>query len=166
MSYAQTLLPEFDHEMASTRKVLERVPDDKLDWRAHPKSNTIGWNANHIADLPDWSVSVFTEPGYDFAPAGGQRYQMPSLKTAREMVALFDANVAKARAALLTLKDESLNDPWTLRGGERIIFTMPRVMVICSFLMNHIIHHRAILAVYLRLNNIAVPGLYGPSGDE
>ena len=166
MSFAQSILPEFDHEMASTRKVLERIPDDKLNWRAHPKSNTIGWNANHIAELPGWSVSIVTESGYDFAPVGGERYQSPKLTSTREIVELFDRNFAEARKALAALKDESLNDPWTLRGGERIIFTMPRSAVIRSFLMNHIIHHRAILSVYLRLNNIPVPGLYGPSGDE
>jgi uncharacterized damage-inducible protein DinB len=160
------LLPEFDHEMAGTRKVLERIPDDKFEWRAHPKSNTIGWNANHLADLPGWSISIMTEPGYDFAPVDGPKYQMPALKSAREIVELFDRNVAKAREALASLKDEALNDNWTLRGGERVIFTMPRVAVIRSFLMNHIIHHRAILCVYLRLNDIPVPALYGPSGDE
>lgn len=166
MSYAATLLPEFDHEMANTRKVLERIPNDKLDWRAHSKSNTIGWNANHLADLPGWSVSIVTEPGYDFAPVGGKPYQMPALKSRDEIVAMFDRNVASARAAIAQLKDEALNDGWTLRGGDRIIFTMPRVAVLRSFLMNHIIHHRAILSVYLRLNDIPVPALYGPSGDE
>jgi uncharacterized damage-inducible protein DinB len=166
MPYAEAHLPEFDHEMTSTRKVLGRIPDDKLDWKAHPKSNTIGWNANHIAELPGWSTSIFTQSGYDFAPVGGERYQSPNLKTTREIVELFDRNVVAAREALANLKDESLNDPWTLRGGDRIIFTMPRSAVIRSFLMNHIIHHRAILSVYLRLNDIPVPGLYGPSGDE
>jgi uncharacterized damage-inducible protein DinB len=166
MSYAASLLPEFDREMASTRKVLERIPDNKLDWKAHPKSNTMGWNANHLADLPGWSVSILTEPGYDFAPVGGKQYQMPALKSTKEIVALFDRNVASARKAIESLKDESLGDPWTLRGGDRVIFTMPRVAVIRGFLMNHIIHHRAILSVYLRLNDIPVPALYGPSGDE
>jgi uncharacterized damage-inducible protein DinB len=166
MSYAQTLLPEFDQEMANTRKVLERIPDDQLDWRAHPKSNTIGWNANHIAELPGWSLSIFTESGFDFAPLGGERYQSPKLTTRQDILDLFDRNVAEARKHLVELKDESLNDPWTLRGGERVIFTMPRAAVIRSFLMNHIIHHRAILCVYLRLNNIPVPGMYGPTGDE
>jgi uncharacterized damage-inducible protein DinB len=166
MSYAQTILPEFDHEMASTRKVLERIPDDKLDWRAHPKSNTIGWNANHLAELPGWSVSIVTQNAFDFAPVGGERYRSPKLTSSREIVELFDRNVADARKAFASLKDESLNDPWTLRGGERVIFTMPRAAVVRGFLMNHIIHHRAILCVYLRLNNIPVPGLYGPSGDE
>ena len=166
MSYAENALPEFDHEMAATRKVIERIPDDKLEWKAHPKSNTIGWNANHLADLPGWGTNIVTQPGYDFAPTHGPRYQTPSLKTTKEILDLFDRNVATARKALSELKDESLDDSWTLRGGERIIFTMPRRSVIRSFLMNHIIHHRAILAVYLRLNDIPVPGLYGPSGDE
>jgi uncharacterized damage-inducible protein DinB len=166
MSYAESALPEFDQEMASTRKVLERIPDDKLDWRAHSKSNTIGWNANHLADLPGWSVSILSQPGFDFAPPDGERYQTPSLKTTKEIVALFDKNVASARKALTALKDEAVNDMWTLCGGERVIFTMPRAAVYRSFLMNHIIHHRAIVCVYLRLNDIPVPGLYGPSGDE
>jgi uncharacterized damage-inducible protein DinB len=166
MSYADTHLPEFDHEMASTRKVLERVPDDKLDWRAHPKSNTIGWNANHLAELPGWAVNILTQPIFDFAPVNGERYQSPKLTSRKEIIELFDRNVAEARKALADAKDESMNDAWTLRGGERVIFTMPRAAVVRSFLMNHIIHHRAILSVYLRLNDIPVPGMYGPSGDE
>jgi uncharacterized damage-inducible protein DinB len=166
MPYAAMILPEFDQEMASTRKVLERVPDDKLEWRSHPKSNTIGWNANHLAELPGWSVSIVMQAGYDFAPVGGQPYQSPKLTSRREILELFDRNVAEARQAIAALRDESLNDPWTLRGGERVIFTMPRSSVLRSFLMNHMIHHRAILTVYLRLNDIPVPALYGPSGDE
>ena len=166
MSYAESHLPEFDHEMASTRKVLERIPDDKLDWQAHAKSNTIGWNANHLAELPGWAVDILTQPGFDFAPVDGERYQSPKLTSRKEILELFDRNVADARKALAEAKDESMNDPWTLRGGERVIFTMPRAAVVRSFLMNHIIHHRAILGVYLRLNDIPVPGMYGPSGDE
>src|SRR4051794_28664927 len=157
MSYSQTILPEFDQEMASTRKVLERIPDDKLAWKAHPKSNTIGWNANHLADLPGWAVSIFTQPEYDFSPVGGPAYKTPSLQSTKAIVEAFDRNVASARKAIQSAKDESMNDMWTLRGGERVIFTMPRATVARSFLMNHIIHHRAILSVYLRLNDIPVP---------
>ena len=120
----------------------------------------------NFADLPGWGVSILTQPDFDFSPPGGQRYQTPALKSTKEIVALFDQNVANARKALAAVKDESMNDMWTLRGGERVIFTMPRSAVVRSFLMNHIIHHRAILSVYLRLNDIPVPGLYGPSGDE
>ncbi len=99
-------------------------------------------------------------------PPGGPRYETPSLKTTKEILALFDKNVAAARKALAEVKDSSMGDQWTLRGGDRVIFTMPRAAVARSFLMNHIIHHRAILCVYLRLNDIPVPGMYGPSGDE
>jgi uncharacterized damage-inducible protein DinB len=166
MSYAEATLPEFDQEMASTRKVLERIPDDKLNWQAHPKSHTMGWNANHLADLPGWSISILTQPDFDFAPPNGPRYETPKLASTKEILALFDKNVAAARKALAEVKDSSMADQWTLRGGDRVIFTMPRAAVYRGFMMNHIIHHRAILCVYLRLNNIPVPGMYGPSGDE
>lgn len=166
MSYADSILPEFDHEMASTRKVLERVPDDKLDWRPHPKSNTIGWNANHLAELPGWSVSILTQPNYDFAPIGGERYQSPKLTSRREILELFDRNVAQARKALANAKDDTMGDAWSLLAGGNPIFTMPRAAVVRGFLLSHMIHHRAILCVYLRLNDIPIPALYGPSGDE
>jgi uncharacterized damage-inducible protein DinB len=166
MSYAETLLPEFDHEMASTRKVLERLPDDKLDWRPHSKSNTIGWNANHLADLPGWAVAILTQPQLDYAPVGGPRYESPKLGTRQEILTLFDRNVARAREAISAVKDDEMNAMWSLLGGGKTIFTQPRSAVMRSFVMNHMIHHRAILCVYLRLNDIPVPGMYGPSGDE
>ena len=97
MSYADTILPEFDQEMASTRKVLERIPDDKLGWQAHPKSHTIGWNANHVADIPNWLVMVLSQPSLDIAPVGAEPYPFPKLTTTREIVELFDRNVASAQ---------------------------------------------------------------------
>lgn len=166
MSYADTILPELDHEMASTRTVLERVPDDKLDWRPHPKSNTIGWNANHLAELPGWGISILTQPQFDFAPVGGQRYESPKLRTRQAILDLFDRNVASIRKAITEVHDKDMSQPWSLVGGGKTIFTMPRGAVIRSFVLNHMIHHRAILSVYLRLNDIPVPGMYGPSGDE
>ncbi len=166
MSYSQTILPEFDQEMANTRKVLERLPEDKLDWRAHPKSNTIGWNANHLAEIPGWVEGMLTQPSWDFAPAGGQGYQSPKLMTRQEILNLFDRNVVAARKAIAAAKDEEMTQPWSLLQGGKLIFTMPRAAVIRNFILNHLIHHHAILCVYLRLNNIAVPGMYGPSGDE
>jgi uncharacterized damage-inducible protein DinB len=166
MSYVETLLPEFDHEMASTRKVLERLPDDKLDWRPHAKSNTIGWNANHLADLPAWAVIILGQPQFDFAPAGGQRYELPKLGTRQEILDLFDRNVATARKAIEAVRDDQMNAMWSLLGGGKTIFTQPRSAVMRSFVLNHMIHHRAILCVYMRLNDIPVPGMYGPSGDE
>ena len=166
MSYAETVLPEFDEEMAKTRSVLERVPDDKLDWRAHPKSNTIGWNANHLAEIPGWVEQTLTLPFLDFAPAGGEPYQSPELTTRREIVELFDRNVAAARTAIASVEDHVMAQPWSCLQAGNPLFTMPRVMVIRYFLLNHVVHHRAILCVYLRLNAIPVPGMYGPSGDE
>jgi uncharacterized damage-inducible protein DinB len=166
MSFAQSFLPEFDHETANTRKVLERVPEDKLDWKPHPKSNTIGWNANHLADLPAWGVSVLTQPQFDFAPVGGKRFELPKLRTRKEILDLFDSNVASMRKAITEVKDEEMGKMWSLLAGGNPIFTMPRTAVLRSFVMNHTIHHRAILCVYLRLNDIPVPGMYGPTGDE
>src|SRR5262245_23600978 len=166
MSYAETILPEFDQEMASTRKVLEQVPDDKFDWKAHPKSHTIGWNANHLPEILDWVPMILTTPSWDFAPVGGKRYESPTLTTRKAVLELFDRNVAAARKAIAAVKDEDVGKMWSLLVGGESLFTMPRAAVIRSFVLNHTIHHRAILCVYLRLNDIAVPGMYGPSGDE
>ena len=166
MSYADTVLPEFDQEMANTRKVLERVPDDKLEWQPHPKSHTIGWNANHLASLPDWLVHTIATPSLDIAPVGGKRIELPKLASQKEILDLFDQKAAAARAAIVAAKDEDMAAMWTLLAGGNPIFTMPRSAVVRSVVLNHMIHHRAILCVYLRLNDIPVPGMYGPSGDE
>lgn len=166
MKYAEMILPEFDQEMASTRKVLERIPEDKLEWKAHPKSHTIGWNANHVADIPIWLVMVLTKSSLDIAPVGAPPYQSPNLATRREILELFDRNVAAARQAITNVKDEDVGKPWSLEQGGKPIFTMPKGAVVRSMVLNHLIHHRAHLCVYLRLNNIPVPGMYGPSGDE
>ncbi len=166
MTYAESLLPEFDQEMANTRKVLERIPDDKLDWKAHPKSHTIGWNANHVADIPSWLVVVLTTPSLDVAPVGGEPHSSPKLTSGREIVELFDRNVAAARKAITELKEDTLGEPWTLAQAGNPLFTMPRRDVIRSMVLNHLMHHRAHLCVYLRLNDLPVPGMYGPSGDE
>jgi uncharacterized damage-inducible protein DinB len=164
MSYAETVLPEFDQEMANTRKVLERIPDDKLDWKPHPKSHTIGWNANHVADIPNWLVMVLNTPSLDIAPVGGESYASPKLTSRAEIVEQFDRNVAAARKAITEAKD--VDSPWSLLQAGNPIFTMPRAAVIRSMVLNHIMHHRAHLLVYLRLNDVPVPGMYGPSGDE
>jgi uncharacterized damage-inducible protein DinB len=166
MTYAETVLPEFDQEMANTRKVLERIPDDKLDWQAHPRSHTIGWNANHVADLPNWLVETLTKPALDIAPVGGKPYAFAKLTSRQEILALFDRNVAAARKAIAAVKDEDMRSMWTLSQGGKPLFTMPRSAVVRGVVLNHIIHHRAHLCVYLRLNDIPVPGMYGPSGDE
>lgn len=166
MSLSQMLLPEFDQEMARTRKVLERVPEDKLEWKAHPKSNTIGWNANHLAEIVGWAVMTLTTPSVDLAPPNGPRYQSPRLSKRAEILDLFDRNVAAARKMLASTTDEQFAQSWSLLKAGQPMFTMPRLAVIRGFVLNHTIHHRAVLCVYLRLNDIPVPGIYGPSGDE
>jgi uncharacterized damage-inducible protein DinB len=166
MTYAETILPEFDQEMAKTRKVLERLPDDKLDWQPHPKSHTIGWNASHIADLPNWIVVTLTSPSLDFAPVGGEPYAFPKLSSGQEILEHFDRNVAAARKAITEVTDVDMAATWTLLRAGQPIFTMPRSAVVRGMVLNHLIHHRAHLCVYLRLNDLPVPGMYGPSGDE
>ena len=166
MNYSETILPEFDQEMAKTRKVLERVPEDKLDWRAHPTSNTIGWNANHLAEILGWVDGMLTMPSWDIAPPGGPPYQSPKLTRGQEILDLFDRNVAAARKAIAAVKDEEMAQQWSLLQAGKPFFTMPRTAMIRTFVLNHVIHHRAILCVYLRLNDIPVPGMYDPSGVE
>ena len=166
MTFAETILPEFDQEMASTRKVLERIPEDKLDWRADPTSNTIGWNANHLAEIPGWVEPTLLHSTLEMAPVGGPRYESPKLTTRKEILDLFDRNVAAGRTAIGKVREETLGEMWSLAEGGKALLTMPRAAAFRGFVLNHLIHHRAILTVYLRLNNISVPALYGPSGDE
>ena len=166
MTYAQAILPELEQELASTRKVLERVPEDKFDWRPTPTSNTLGWNANHIAELPGWGVGTLTGESFDFAPPGGERYQSPNFQTRRELLELFDRDAAALKAAVKGVSDADVGKPWSLLSGGQVIFTMPRAAVLRSFVISHMIHHRAMLIMGLRLNGIKVPGMYGPSGEE
>jgi uncharacterized damage-inducible protein DinB len=166
MTYAEQILPEFDQEMANTRKVLERVPADKLDWKAHPKLNTIGWNANHLAEIPAWVEGTLTRDSWDIAPADGEPYRSPKLTSPKAILELFDKNVAAGRKALAAAQDEDMGKMWSLLQAGKPLFTMPRSVIIRSFVLNHLIHHRAHLCVYLRLNGVPVPGMYGPSGDE
>jgi uncharacterized damage-inducible protein DinB len=166
MTISQSLLPEFDNEMANTRKTLERVPDDKFDWKPHPKSFALGPLANHVATLVGWTADTIDKESFDLAPAGGQTFQPPQPKNRAELLSTFDQGVAAARAAIAGASDEHLLKSWSLLNGGQVIMSMPRVAVLRNFVMNHIIHHRAQLGVYLRLNDIPVPAIYGPSADE
>jgi len=165
MPISQALLPEFDHEMANTRKTLERAPDAKWNWKPHEKSGQLGWLVTHLANLPGWGASVLTSDSFDFAP-GGKMIELPKAATTKEALEIFDKNVADLRAALAASTDEQLMKPWSLLQNGNPIFTMPRVAVLRSMIMNHSIHHRAQLGVYFRLNDVAVPGNYGPTADE
>jgi uncharacterized damage-inducible protein DinB len=166
VSIAQSILPEFDQEMASTRKVLERIPEDKLEWKAHPKSNSIGWVSSHLAEIPGWVEGTLSQDSWDINPPGGEPYRTPKLASRKQVLDAFDAGVASARKAIAATKDEAFLKQWSLLSGGAPIVTMPRIAVVRSFILNHTIHHRAILCVYLRLNDVPVPGMYGPSGDE
>lgn len=166
MRLSDILLPEFDQEMAGTRRVLERVPDGRFDWRPHERSMPLGYLASHLAELPSWIVMVLEKDSLDIAPPGGEPYRSRELGSRDELLQAFDANVAAGREALSGAADEVFGESWSLLRGGETMFTMPRLAVLRNMVLNHAIHHRAQLGVYLRLNGVPVPGLYGPSADE
>jgi len=166
MSIAQSLLPEFDAEMKATRTVLERVPEDKLEWRPHEKSMPLGQLAHHIARLPQWGSMTFQSTEIDLASPEAKDWRLDPPKTRAEILNLFDSSSAEARQALMSASDADFNVPWTLRMGDRKFFTIPRSAVYRQMVMSHSIHHRAQLTVYFRLVGIPVPPLYGPTADE
>ena len=166
MAISESLLPEFDQEIAGARRTLERVPADKFDWRPHPKSGTMVWLAGHLANLPSWAPLTINQDELDMAPGGKPLDPPPPPADAEALVATFDRCAAEARAAIAGASDADLMKPWTLLSNGRTLMTLPKVAVLRSFVMNHLIHHRAQLGVYLRLNDIPVPSIYGPSADE
>jgi len=166
MTIGQSMLGEFDQEMQNTRKVLERCPDEKWNWKPHEKSGTLGWLAGHVATMVDWLPTTLTTEELDYAPVGGPSWQPPKIDNRKELLAVFDKNVTASRAALAEVSDADLMKNWKLLAGGQEIFTMPRVACIRGMVMNHLIHHRAQLTVYYRLLGVPVPGLYGPSADE
>ena len=166
MSISESMLPEFDHEVAGVRTTLERVPGDKLDWKPHPKSGSMGWLAGHLANLPIWAVLTVEQDELDLLPGGKPLPQPPPPTDAADLVATLDRNAAAARAAIAGAGDADLLRPWSLLQNVVTLMTLPKVAVLRNFVFNHLIHHRAQLGVYLRLNDIAVPPLYGPSADE
>src|SRR3954452_23370798 len=165
MPIRDALLPEFDQEMTSARKTLERVPDEKFSWKPHEKSSSMGSLAGHLANLPSWASLAIKEDSLDLAP-GGVPVHTPPLNSTAEVLATFDKNIADARVAIAGASDEQLFQPWSLMMNGKTLMTVPRAVVLRSFVMNHLIHHRAQLGVYLRLNDIPVPSVYGPSADE
>lgn len=166
MKYAQQHLPEFDQEMATTRRVLERLQAGSWNFKPHEKSNTIGWNASHIADSVSWVEAMLIGPDFDIHPPGGQPHDVPALTSPAAALELFDLNARSARLAIERVRDETLSENWSLLYQGSPIFTMPRAAAMRTWFFSHMIHHRAILTVYMRLNNIPVPGIYGPSADE
>jgi uncharacterized damage-inducible protein DinB len=159
---SQSLLPEFDNEMANTRKSLERVPEDKFSFKPHAKSMALGALATHLSTINHWAEAIVGQDVFDVSTAP----RPVEAKTRAEVLSNFDQNLAMARKAIASCTDAQMVKPWTLKAGDHTVLTLPRVAVLRSFIMNHTIHHRAQLGVYLRLNDVAVPSIYGPSADE
>jgi uncharacterized damage-inducible protein DinB len=160
MSISETLLPEFDMEMATTRRVLERVPTDKGKWKPHPKSFSLGHLAQLVAGMPGWITNTVQETKLDLSKYPGYSYE----KT-EDLIKSFDRNVAEARKAIARAKDSDFTIAWSLVHGDRVIFTQPRGAVVRQTI-NHPVHHRGQMTVYLRLVDVAVPSIYGPTADE
>jgi uncharacterized damage-inducible protein DinB len=165
MSILSSLLPEFDHEMGTTRRLLERVPESEFEWKPHDKSMSLGELADHLSSLTSWTNTIMSSTRFDLASIGLERKpKNPASRAA--VLARFDEKVAAARAELASKTDPELLASWTLKSGTQEVFTMPRLSAIRSFVLNHTIHHRGQLSVYLRLKNVPLPSIYGPTADE
>ena len=163
MSLTTALLAEFKNEATNTRKMLERVPGDKLEWRPHEKSMTLGRLATHLAELPLWTNRIMDGAEFDFAKSN---FSHTSEESTDAIVKLFDETMASAAQILEAAADTDLDAAWSLRQGDHVYFTLPRKVSLRSLVFNHSYHHRGQLSVYLRLLDVSVPGMYGPSADE
>ena len=162
MALVDHLLPEFDHEMATTRVLLERVPDDRLGWKPHEKSYSLGQLAQHVANIPFWGQVTLEQSGLDLL-----QYPPPAeLGSRAAILDLFTRTSSGTRQALVNRTDSELMAPWSLKRGDETVFTMPKATVWRSFVMNHLVHHRGQLSVYLRQQDVPLPAMYGPSADE
>jgi len=162
MPMVDAMLPEFDHEMSVTRKLLERVPEDKADWKPHAKSMSLGQLAQHVATLPQWGSMTLKQQEFDL----GANPPNEPIRTRAELLSTFDRLVADTRGALAGKTDAELMAPWALKKDGHTIFQMPKASVWRSFVISHLVHHRGQLSVYLRLHDVPVPSIYGPSADE
>jgi uncharacterized damage-inducible protein DinB len=161
MSVRELLLNEFDQEMSKTQAALERVPADKWDWKPHSKSGTFGWLAGHVATLPSFAVGIIGQRELEISGA-----KFPRVEKSSDLLEAFSKCKAEARKALAGVSDEQLRETWMLKWNGKVLFTLPRYEVLRLMCFNHLVHHRAQLGVYLRLNDIPVPATYGPSADE
>ena len=165
MTLVEALLPEFDREMGLTRRLLARIPDGRSAWQPHPTSMTLGRLAEHLAELPQWALMTMTERRHEVVTTGRPvEHQPPATRDA--VVAKFDEHVAAGRAALVGKSDGELMAPWTLVDSGKELFTMPKTAVLRNFVLNHLVHHRGQLSVYLRMLGVPIPSIYGPSGEK
>lgn len=164
MAITDALLPEYDHEMGTTRRLLDRVPEADLTWKPHERSMTLGQLAGHLANIPHWGSAILDLTVFDLATLEDTRPRSPVSRAA--LLEEFDTKVASARASIARRTDSELVVPWTLKHGTHEILTLPRISALRSFVMNHSIHHRGQLSVYLRLRNVPLPSMYGPTADE
>ena len=166
MTLRDALIAELDVEAPFTRRTLERVPMDKRGWKPHEKSMTLGWLSTFLCVMWSWGVVAIEQDSFD-PTARADAGQRPSeAETTADLLRLFDGNIARFRRALATTNDAHLETPWSLLAGGQVVFRQPRWLVLRGFILNHAVHHRAQLGVYLRLNGIAVPAIYNDSADE
>jgi uncharacterized damage-inducible protein DinB len=158
------LLPEYDHEMGTTRRLLDRVPEAEFAWKPHDKSMSLGQLADHVSRLASWTSVILTSTMFDMDTAGDLTPKVPASRAA--LLATFDETVAAGRAVLASKTDAELLAPWTLKRGGQEVFTIPRLGAFRSFVLNHTIHHRGQFSVYLRLKDVPLPSIYGPTADE
>ena len=163
MAIKDAFIGELKHESSLTKKIIERVPLDKKDWKPHEKSMTLGRLATHVAEIPHWISRVIIMDEFDFLVQGFSSHTAASQE---ELMTIFNEKLNKAIADLETMDDESFTKIWTVRRGEQVMFNTPKKIAIRGWAINHMIHHRGQLSVYLRLLDVPVPGMYGPSADE
>jgi uncharacterized damage-inducible protein DinB len=162
MALKDSLLAEFDHEMGTTRRLLERLPDAQLTWKPHEKSMSLGGLATHLSNLPNWGTTILNDEFYDLAAGPPNMTE----KTSRDAILAFFDESTKAARRSLDRTDAELNARWALRRGDQEMFSLPRAAAFRTFVLYHVVHHRGQLSVYLRLNNVPVPAIYGPTADE
>jgi uncharacterized damage-inducible protein DinB len=158
------LLPEFDHEMGVTRRLLERVPEADFGWKPHEKSFSLGALVAHLAQIPEWSAMILDQPSFNLESSA--EHTRPGPTSRAQLLAAFDEAVARARGRVAVKSDGELMAVWTFQKDGQTVFTVPAVAAFKSFIVNHSIHHRGQLSVYLRLRNVPLPAMYGPSADE
>lgn len=162
MAFTDALLPEFDREMGTTRKLLERLPDEHLGWKPHGRSMSLGRLATHVAEIPQWGERALEHDELNLTGPYTPREE----KSKDAILALFDGHVAAARKVLASKSDAEYTAPWTLKHEGKAVFTMPKMVVVRQMVLNHLIHHRGQMSVYLRLKDVPLPAMYGPSADE